>query len=103
MIIEKAGHECEIENNGRSGLKRINEQKWDCIILDLAMPDFTGYDVIDQLEKDGTISHNKIVVFTAVSVTDTDILKLTGRGIHACLRKPASITEIASKIGINLD
>ena len=45
------GHQCSVTNDGRTGLTLINEKKFDVVLLDLAMPDFTGVDVIDELSK----------------------------------------------------
>lgn len=99
-LIKLEGHDCVITDDGRKGLQLIKEQKWDRVVLDLAMPQFSGYDVINDLEREGMIKNNKIIVFTAVSVTDGEIEKLRSRGIHECLRKPASIDKILSVLGI---
>ncbi|MGQ0376610.1 MAG: response regulator [Nitrososphaerota archaeon] len=99
-LIKLEGHDCVVTDDGQKGLKLIKEQKWDGVVLDLAMPQFSGYDVIDNLEKEGMMKNNKIIVFTAVSITDGDIEKLRSRGIHSCLRKPASIEKILSVLGI---
>ena len=52
-------------------LERIKKEKFDLVMLDLAMPEFTGYDVIKPLQQDGVIESNNIVVFTASSDVKT--------------------------------
>ena len=59
--------ECNMINNGREGLERIRNDKFDLVLLDLAMPDFSGWDVIKSLHKDGLIKSKNIVIFTASS------------------------------------
>ena len=54
-------------DNGTEGLKAIREHDFDLILLDMAMPQFTGLDVIDSLRKDGTFGSRNIVIFTASS------------------------------------
>ena len=54
-------------NNGREGLERIRNDKFDLILLDLAIPDFSGWDVIKSLKQDGFIKSKNIVIFTASS------------------------------------
>jgi DNA-binding response OmpR family regulator len=38
-----------IINDGRQGLERIKREKFDLVMLDLATPEFSGYDVIKSL------------------------------------------------------
>jgi two-component system, OmpR family, response regulator len=63
--------ECEVINDGRQGLERIKRENFDLVMLDLAMPEFSGYDVIKPLKEAGVIESNNIVVFTASSDLDT--------------------------------
>lgn len=100
MIIDQRGHECTVVNTGRQGFNLINEQEWDTIVLDLAMPEVTGMDILDKLEKEGKIKDKKIIVFTAVSLTDTELMKLTDRGVFSCIRKPVNVEVIIKKLGI---
>ena len=57
-------YECFSTNNGKKGLELIKSNIFDAILLDLAMPGFTGFDVIDELCKSGKIKESKIIVFT---------------------------------------
>ena len=59
--------ECNMINNGREGLERIRNDKFDLVLLDLAIPDFSGWDVIKSLHQDGLIKSKNIVIFTASS------------------------------------
>ncbi|MFB5624899.1 MAG: response regulator transcription factor, partial [Nitrosopumilus sp.] len=49
-FLELNEHECTVANDGSEGLKRIKENNYDVILLDLAMPEFDGYSVIKDLE-----------------------------------------------------
>ena len=59
--------DCQVINNGREGLERIRNDKFDLILLDIAMPEFSGSDVIESLRQDQLIESKKIVIFTASS------------------------------------
>ena len=43
-FFKAKGHECIVTNDGREGLTMCHTNKFDAIILDLAMPEFTGKD-----------------------------------------------------------
>ncbi len=90
-----------VANSGRNGLSMIQSIEFDTILLDLAMPDFSGIDVIDALEKDGRLKDNKIILFTATSISDKEIEELLKKeGIIACLRKPVKLDELVKAISI---
>ena len=82
------GHSCSIVNDGRSGLNLIEKKIFDAIILDLAMPEFSGSDVIDALCKSGKIKNQNIVTLTASIISDEEESTLKSKGVHSCLKKP---------------
>ena len=87
-FLSAKGYENTVSNHGREGLKLIQEQKFDKILLDLSMPEFSGYDILDSLEKSGKIKELKIIVFTASSISDAKIKELKKKGIFSFLKKP---------------
>jgi len=93
------GHQCSVANDGRTGLALILEKKYDTVLLDLAMPDFTGVDVINSLHQSGKIKENKIILFTASSITDGEIDNLIKKGAHSCLKKPVKLAVLLQVIG----
>lgn len=93
-VLEIDGHECTVASSGRNGLTIMRQQKFDAVFLDLAMPDFTGMDVIDSLEKSGEIKEHKIIVLTASEIDDKLENDLIKKGVHMLLRKPIAIDEI---------
>ena len=81
--------ECNMINNGREGLERIRNDKFDLVLLDLAIPDFSGWDVIKSLKQDGFIKSKNIVIFTASS--DQIIL-------NDNFKKPFSLDQLTALI-----
>ena len=59
------GINCQVINSGQEGLDKIRAANFDLILLDLAMSDFSGLDVIKSLNKDGLVQSRNIVIFTA--------------------------------------
>lgn len=98
QYLKIKGHTCTVTNNGRTGLNLILNEKFDIIILDLAMPEFSGYDVIKTLQNQNVINDHKILVLTASSITDPEIEKLTSGGVRACLKKPVQLKELMQTI-----
>jgi two-component system, OmpR family, response regulator len=91
-------YKCEVVNEGNEGLQKIKSENFDVVILDLAMPSFSGIDIINSLKSDDLIAKKNIIVLTASALNDEDIEGLTRNGIRAVLKKPISIDELTSTI-----
>jgi len=91
------GYDCTVCLDGRNALDILSREKFDVILLDLAMPEFTGYDVINELEKNGKLKEQNIIVLTASSITTLQSDDLLKRGVKSCLKKPVT-AEILLKV-----
>jgi len=58
------------------------------------MPDFTGYDVVDELVKENKIKDQKIIVLTASELTPESIASLRKNGIHSIQTKPMDVSTL---------
>lgn len=93
-VAKSEGHEFIQVNNGVAGLEKIRNENFDVVLLDIAMPDFSGRDVVDALAKDGMVKKQPIILFTASSITDDEINEMIAMGVHSCIRKPAPLDTI---------
>ena len=88
ITLSSEGHEYTGINNGREGLQAIKDKKFDLLLLDLSMPEFSGADVIDALVKEGIMNKQKVVILTAASPTKEEIEDFLEKGAHSVLKKP---------------
>lgn len=93
------GHECTVSNDGRNGLTLLEKRRFDVVLLDLAMPEFTGIDIVNNLHKSGGIKDQKIILFTASSVKDDEIRGLIEKGVYSCIKKPVKLEVLLKTIG----
>ncbi|HYA83421.1 MAG TPA: response regulator [Candidatus Bathyarchaeia archaeon] len=93
--LESIGDSCTCLKDGKEGLEVIKKEghNYDAIILDLAMPDISGYDVLESLKNEGLLRPNKIIISTA-SIVDKDVQKMLSIGVKAILRKPLSLEHL---------
>ena len=87
-VLTSDGHEFTGITNGRDGLKAIRDKKFDVVLLDLSMPEFSGMDVIDALVKEGIMKKQKIVIFTSMSPTEKEIELFLEKGVHSVIKQP---------------
>jgi len=97
-FLELKEHECTIANDGKEGLNIIKENRHDVVLLDLAMPEFDGYSVIEDLEKNNSLKNHKIIVFTASTITQDELDQLVTRGVTSYILKPIDIDVLLSKL-----
>ncbi len=94
-VLNSVGHEYTGISDGKNGLKAIRDEKFDVVLLDLSMPDFSGMDVIDALVKDGFMNKQKVVIFTATSPTEKEIDLFLEEGAHSVLKKPIDPDDLS--------
>jgi len=98
-VITSKGYNFTQAVNGKEGVKLIEEQHFDAILLDLAMPEFSGIDVVESLKKSNILKDQNIIIFTASSATDKEISELLqNEGVSFCIRKPVDIKFLIKKI-----
>jgi CheY-like chemotaxis protein len=87
----------KVLNNGKEGLEAIRKDNFDLILLDLAMPEFSGYDVVKTLKEEGLLESKNIVIFSASS--DRSLIeKMSHYGVKDVLKKPCSLEELSLMI-----
>ena len=98
QYVRLKGYDCMVVNNGKDGLNQILAENYDVTLLDLAMPEFSGYDVIESLEVTGKLKEQKLIVLTASSLTEGKMKELEKRGVYSCLKKPVQLNELMKVI-----
>jgi len=81
-------------NNGHNGLNLIKTGIYDKILLDLAMPEFSGIDLLEALNQQDKSKMEKIILFTATSMPTEERKHLADFGIHSYLKKPIKMPEL---------
>ena len=97
-VFSVKGHEIRTATNGKEGLELIKNEEWDTILLDIAMPELSGLDVIDDLEKNNLLKKKIIWIFSAASITDDEIKELVERGVAGIIRKPIKLQELFATV-----
>ncbi len=92
--LKLKGHEAMIVNSGREGLAVLEKEDFDTVVLDLAMPEFSGQDILESLTKSGRIKDHKICVFTASSISESEIEELKTKGAIHILKKPVDLPAL---------
>jgi HAMP domain-containing protein/signal transduction histidine kinase/DNA-binding response OmpR family regulator len=66
-IVELLGHDdvnISTADTGAEALRLLRSQAYDCVVLDLRLPDISGFDLLTEIQNDETLKDTPIVVFT---------------------------------------
>lgn len=94
-FLQKEHFLCEAVSTFENAIEKVNLYSYDCVIVDIGLPDGNGFDVIRALKKNGSVTG--IIVISAKNSLDD---KITGLEIGAddYLTKPFHLTELNARI-----
>jgi HAMP domain-containing protein/CheY-like chemotaxis protein/GAF domain-containing protein len=68
--------EVSVAASGAEALTAITEQPYDCMVLDLRLPDMTGFDVLERVRDTPSVSDLPVVVFTGKDLSPEEDARL---------------------------
>src|SRR5512146_460393 len=97
--LKDAGHTLDYAKNGKEALAEISANGAEIIIMDLRLPDASGFEILERLRRDQRFSHVPLIVITV----DNDLnnkLKAFELGADDYLVKPFQPEELVARLGI---
>lgn len=93
--LQREGYQCEVAANLEDALERVALHDYDCILLDITLPDGNGLTVLEQLKRDSKM--DGVIIISAKDSLDDRIngLKL---GADDYLAKPFHLSELGARI-----
>ena len=89
--LELVGHDCNQVYDGNSGLSEALKSKYDLIILDVMLPYYSGFEIMEYIE--GTP-----VIFVTAKSTPQDKIKGLRLGADDYITKPFDIIELTERV-----
>lgn len=94
-ILEQAGHRVVGAEDGQVALRLLNEQQFDVLILDLAMPKTDGVSVLRQIEVPPPV----VIVYSAFAYFSVDAVHDgVGAKVFRYMQKPVSPLELLAAV-----
>ena len=96
--IEREGYNVKVACNGREGINITYDEVIDLVILDLMLPDISGYDVCREISK------NKNIPIIMLTARNDIVDKIRGLEIGAddYITKPFDIREVIARVNVCL-
>jgi class 3 adenylate cyclase len=97
MLIP-AGYIIEKAKSGEEALEKIRVSIPDLVLLDVMMPQISGYDVCRRIREDKSLPYIPIIFITASELNQKDIIFGLDQGGDDYIRKPFNVEELLSRI-----
>jgi DNA-binding response OmpR family regulator len=93
--LKQEGHICEIAQSFNQAFDKSSDNRYDCIILDIGLPDGNGLDLIKELKANK--ASDGILILSAKSSLDDKLIGLR-IGADDYLTKPFHFAELSARL-----
>jgi CheY-like chemotaxis protein len=90
VVLEASG--------GREGIRKAGEEKPHLIVLDINMPDMTGFEVVEQLKDDASTRNIPVVICSSRILTSTERTQLTGKAVTVISKEDRDKSGVAEEL-----
>ena len=94
LLVEREGFLVDVARDGREAIEKIQKGSYVLLLLDLQMPHFNGFDVVEFLGQQS----KRPVVLVITALPASQLVKLDPHVVHAVIRKPFDVELLASII-----
>jgi CheY-like chemotaxis protein len=93
LLLEMSGHKVRTAFDGRSAIRIAEEFSPDIVILDIGLPDISGYELLSHLKQ---FKKLETAIFIALTGFEEDTARPSDSGVnfHHFLRKPVDTSEL---------
>ena len=95
IILEDAGFRAELAFSGKEALKKATKGSFDLILLDIMLPDMSGWDIFTKLrERNGF----KYVFLSVIPVSSERMDELKKAGVSDYITKPFRKVDLVERV-----
>jgi serine phosphatase RsbU (regulator of sigma subunit) len=99
--LRRDGHTVIVAEHGRAAIDRLGEQPFDLVLLDIMMPELTGYEVLEMMKGDATLQQIPVVMITAATEEES-IVRCLLLGADDHLPKPFNPQILRARVASSL-
>lgn len=98
LHVELCGYKLYVEVDGLNGLRAVEREKPDLVLLDIMLPGQNGYDVCRKIKNNSELKHIPVIMISA-KTEELDVVLGLEIGADDYMPKPFSPKILTSKIG----
>ena len=98
IILGREGYQVEGIAEGQAGIKAVQQNSPDVILLDLMLPDMDGWEIYKQLKHDESTADIPVIVITAKAQSIDKVLGLEIAKVDDYISKPFRPNELVDRV-----
>jgi CheY-like chemotaxis protein len=107
MLLKFGFSNLDLAQNGKTAFKKLSENNYDIILLDIQMPGMNGYEITNEIRKKKSLRHHLVPIIALTgNGSEKDIARGKEAGINGFVIKPHTAEALCSailKYAINYD
>jgi class 3 adenylate cyclase len=100
--LEQLGHRVAMAENGRIALEMLRRESFDLLLLDMEMPEMSGFQVLEQMVADLQLRDVPVIVTSSLEGV-THVARCIELGADDYLPKPVNPVLLKARIGSSLE
>ncbi|MBW4602747.1 MAG: HAMP domain-containing protein [Calothrix sp. FI2-JRJ7] len=95
-LISNSDVETTAVGTGRAALEALQNSHFDCLVLDLGLPDMTGFELIEQIKQQANLSYLPIIIYTGKELTsqeESELRRISDSIIIKDVRSPERLLD----------
>ena len=102
VMLTHLGYDISTASNGGSGLSLYKEETYDLILLDIHLPDISGFQLLQDIRSIPNKPASKVLLMSTDSTDESAILGISS-GADGYLNKPIRLSELALQVANTLN
>lgn len=98
IILGREGYQVEGIAEGQAGIKAVQQNSPDVILLDLMLPDMDGWEIFRRLKHDESTADIPVIVITAKAQSIDKVLGLEIAKVDDYISKPFRPNELVDRV-----
>ncbi len=100
--LELQGHRVACAENGRVALEMLSAEPFDLLLLDIAMPEMDGFQVLERIAREPALRDLRVVVTSALEGVE-QVARCIELGADDYLRKPVNPVLLKARVNSSLE
>ncbi|MEP2532467.1 adenylate/guanylate cyclase domain-containing protein [Shimia sp.] len=100
--VELLGYSAAVAENGRIAMQLLGDEPFDLLLLDIEMPEMNGFEVLEEIRHDPSLSDLPVIVTSSVEGVE-NIVRCIDLGADDYLPKPVNQVLLQARLSSSLE
>jgi len=95
--LKRAGYDVEAVAGGREAIFKLRERRFDLVLLDIMMPEMSGFEALERLKREETLRGAPVIFISALDDTSGKVRAFKSGGVDY-ITKPFHAEEVLARV-----